>query len=410
MKSLSAAVTTATLSPAAGSRASNSHETGVHSDPRASMTRLPRAVQWLLTEMTGKASAGEQPPWHWTPLRRLALTLAVLLLGIALSLTAIVIGGVAWLLLLPGWLLTVAAQRTFQTSFVHHAAHGKFLSDARAGRWLAEFLSALVWIQPESTYRPGHVRHHGYTATTDDPDLLLLSLFGFRPGQTVASYWQQFRRLLVSPVFHAVYAGFRLRANFWAAAPARTLLSVVWTGLLIGSALLTGTLPELTLVWLIPAWPLFQMAGLCQLLTEHTWVRVGARSDSGRPRMVLGKLTHARFFGEHLPENAGLSGTLLWALRMCCLHLPAKLFCVQADLSSHDLHHRVPRSDWANAAYVRRDAAANGAGQGWPQWTEGWGFTAAADTSFHLLSQLPPNAVLGEPLTYGDVADGVLGM
>ena len=65
---------------------------------------------------------------------------------------------------------------------------------------------------------------------------------------------------------------------------------------------------------------------------------------------------------------------------------------------------------WANAAYARRDAAANGAGQGWPQWTECWGFTAAADTTFHLLSQLPPNAVLGEPLTYGDVADGVLGM
>jgi|GEM_PF-2676565 len=379
-------------------------------DPRESMTRLPAALQWILTEMTGKAVAGERRLWIWTPLRRLGLTLSVLLFGIWLSLCALRMGGVSWLLLIPGWLLTVSAQRTFQTSFVHHAAHGALLRNERWGRWLAELLSAVVWIQPESGYRPGHVRHHGYTATTEDPDLLLLTLFGFLPGQSVANYWAQFWRLLFSLRFHTVYAGFRLKANFIAAGRARQLLSVVWTGLLSGAALWTGTVWEVAVVWLIPAWPLFQMAGLCQLLTEHNWVRVGTRSDGARPRIILGKLTHARFFGESLPEAGGPGATLLWAARMLLIHFPVKLFCAQADLSNHDLHHRIPKSDWANAAYARRDAVAGGELHGWSEWTERWGFIEAANSTFLLLSLLPEDAVLGEPLTYGEVADGVLGM
>jgi fatty acid desaturase len=379
-------------------------------DPRESMTRLPAPLQWILTEMTGKASVAEEPVWLWTPLRRLALTFCVLMFGLWLSLFAVRIGGVAWILIIPGWLLTVSAQRTSQTSFLHHAAHGSLLGNERSGRWLAELMSAIVWIQPESAYRPAHVQHHGYTATTEDPDLLLLALFGFRPGLTVTRYWVQFVYLLLSPRFHTVYASFRLQANFVTVNTARKLVSVVWTGFLAGAAVWTGSVWEVALVWLVPAWPLFQMAGLCQLLTEHNWVRIGARSDRRRPRIILGKLTHARFFGEPLPKKGGLATILLWAARMALLHFPVKLFCVQADLCNHDLHHRIPKSDWANAAYARRDAVVGDQLHGWSEWTERWGFIEAANSTFLLLSLLPEDAVLGEPLTYGDIADGVLGM
>ena len=381
-------------------------------NPRESMQRFPARIQWILTEMTGKASPGERPPWKWTPLRRLALTILVLIMGLTLSWASVAFGRWFWALLPFGWLLTVAAMRTFQTSFVHHAAHGALLKNDKYGRWLAELLSTLVVIQPESEYRSGHRLHHGKTATTDDPDLQLLVEFGFRPGRTIPQYWWQFVNLMLSPKFHTKYALIRLRSNFLAASAIRRLMSLAWATILFLFAATTGSIWQLTFVWLIPAWPLFQMTGLMQLLTEHNWVRIGERSES--PKVILGRLTHDRYFGEEFPANAGVAGTVFWIARMLLIHFPMKLMVAQADLANHSWHHRVPQGDWANAAYHRRDAVlvqvSAGSANGWPEYTECWGFIEAANATFRLLSSLPPNAVLGQPLTYGEISEGILGM
>ena len=46
----------------------------------------------------------------------------------------------------------------------------------------------------------------------------------------------------------------------------------------------------------------------------------------------------------------------------------------------------------------------------WGPYTERRGFRAAANETFQLLSSLPPDAVLGEPKTYAERHDVMLGM
>ena len=316
--------------------------------------------------------------------------------------------GAMYALLVPGWLLTVASMRTFQTSFVHHASHGMFLKPIKLGTRVAELLSVLIWIQPLSLYKADHLLHHSQTATLKDADLRFLVSLGFRPGLSIDRYWKMFFGMLLSPQFHLTYALYRLRANFVAAPFLRKLAAVLWTLALVVLSILGGWTWELLLVWMVPAWPLYQMSGLTQLLTEHNWVRIGDGKE--RVTVVLGRLTHARFFGEAVPEpGAGYVAWLAWFLRMLLIHFPQRLLVAQADLTNHDFHHRVSHGDWSNSAYARRDDALKPSSQ-WPEYTERWGFCAAASDTFRLLSSLPQNAVLGEPLTYGDRNDGFAGM
>ncbi len=368
------------------------------------MRRLPEWMQWLLTELTGKALPDQEPPFRWSAGGRFAQSLVVLALGMGLSLAALRMGGVAWLLLPPGWLLTVSAMRTWQTSFVHHAAHANFLQPAALGRVVAEALSTLVWIQPLSGYQPDHVLHHAKTATTEDADLRFLVALGFKPGLTLSGYWMMFLRMMVSPVFHARYAWFRLRSNFVSAPPLRLAAAVAWTLGIAGLAMLAPW--DVLVLWLVPAWPLYQIAGLLQLLTEHNWVRIGDGRDS--PRVVLSRLTNARFYGEPLPPaGATWSRHVGWSLRLLLVHLPQRLFVAQGDLPNHDWHHRVPRGDWANAAYARSAALSDSS---WPVATELWGNRRTLEQTFQLLAALPASAELGKPLTYGQMRDGILGM
>lgn len=46
----------------------------------------------------------------------------------------------------------------------------------------------------------------------------------------------------------------------------------------------------------------------------------------------------------------------------------------------------------------------------WGPYFERWGFRAAANETFQLLSSLPPDAGLGEPQTYAERRDVMLGM
>jgi fatty acid desaturase len=377
-------------------------------DPRVSMAQAPRPLQWILTEITGKALPGQSPPFRWTAGGRVALTLGTLAIGLTLSWLALD-GGLLWLpLLLPGWLLTVSAMRTWQTSFVHHASHNSLLRPEWLGKLLAELFSVMGWIQPLSGYAPEHRLHHGKTATTADADLRFLVDLGFRPGLAVDAYWRMFLTMLVSPWFHARYARYRLAANFFSAPRLRRLAAIAWTLSLLGLAWWSGQWFALIVIWLVPAWPLYQIAGLTQLLTEHNWVRVGDGVE--RPKVILGRLTHARFFGFHAPQqNAGWTEWAAWLGRMLLISLPERLIVAPGDLPNHDWHHRHTLGDWANSAYARRDDVETGSAD-WGPYTEFWGFRAAATATFQLLSSLPKDAVLGEPTTYVERGEQMLGM
>jgi hypothetical protein len=172
---------------------------------------------------------------------------------------------------------------------------------------------------------------------------------------------------------------------------------------------LGGAWIGLLVAWLIPLVPLFHIAALLQLLTEHTWVRRGAKAS----RATLAEVTHARFLGEAAPP-AGLRGLrwlgawARWWLRMIAIHGTARLGVVTGDLPNHDWHHRNPRGPWPMAAYERRDDPRHR--NGLPEYTECWGLGAALDATFTALALLPRNATLGEPATYEEQKSAMLTM
>jgi hypothetical protein len=94
---------------------------------------------------------------------------------------------------------------------------------------------------------------------------------------------------------------------------------------------------------------------------------------------------------------------------MLLISLPERLFVAPGDLPNHDWHHRHTLGDWANSAYARRDDVEVGSSD-WGSYTEHWGFRAAANATFQLLSSLPKDAVLGEPTTYAERGEQMLGM
>jgi fatty acid desaturase len=359
---------------------------------RESMAVLPDRIQWLLTELTGKALKDQHPPFRWNAAMRFATTMIMLILGITISLMALHAGGIAWILLPIGWLLTTSAMRSFQVVFLHHASHDRFAN------WLAEVLSISIWIQSLNQYRAQHRKHHAKTATSEDKDLALVVSLGLLPGLTRREYWSRLFSTLLSPQFHGHFAMHRLRSNFtsdWT----RTIAATIWTLVLGLWANSQGYFLELAIVWLIPAWPLFQIAAYLSLITEHTWVRHEGPGIS--PRETISRLTSARFFGERAPaKDASRIAWATWTLRMFMIHLPAKLLAVQGDQHSHDWHHRHPKGDWENAAYARSQSQPEDSSRGWPAYTEVWGLKSALNSTFDALAALPKNSILGNPDSY----------
>ncbi|HEY1107192.1 MAG TPA: hypothetical protein VGE76_01125, partial [Opitutaceae bacterium] len=264
------------------------------------------------------------------------------------------------------------------------------------------------WILPFRAYKETHMEHHAKNATTHDVDLVFLAELGFRPGLTVRQYWRQLLRSIVSPRFHALYFRARMKANFVSACPLRATAAGVYTTALLAAT--WGHWGTLALAFLLPVFPLYHVAGLLQLLTEHNWVRVG-ENIKGQKALTVRRLTNARFMGEAAPalpatSLAGARAWLRWTFRMLFLHLPARLFVVQGDLPAHDLHHTKTDRNWAIAIHARRAAVLERP----EHYYEIWGLATAILATFELLSRLPATAKLGEPLTYGEIADTYLSM
>ena len=134
------------------------------------------------------------------------------------------------------------------------------------------------------------------------------------------------------------------------------------------------------------------------------------------PALAKPVIVTAPCCGDVTTENVRASPSrslawMAWTARMVLVHLPSRLFVAPGDLPNHDFHHRLPKGDWANSAYARRDdGLANTETGRWPDYTERWGFAAAVGETFGLLASLPADAVLGDPLTYRERAEAMLGM
>lgn len=380
-------------------------ETSAQDSPRNEMQRrLPRWVQPLLTELTGKAPDSGEPVFRWTPLGRVMLTVSVFFLSIIASFQAIEMGGLALLALPVSWLLTASSVRVIQTTVVHHASHLRLLPNPVANQWVAEILSLLAWISPLRVYAKYHKLHHQDLGGPQDPDLKFIIELGLKPGLQVAEYWKQFWVTMVSLRFHLMYIAARARDNFIEAQASRRLASYGYAIFLIIVASYTGKGVAMLLAYGFPVLILTQMAAWAGLLGLHQWVPIPGKSQTE----MNASLTSGRYVGEPLPSS-GLSGWRFWwsmagwTLRMGTIHLFQRLAISPGDIPSHDWHHYHPVSfEWANHAFARRDAQSLDAKRSWT-YAEIWGPGKAIGATFERFSRLPKNTKLGDPLTDAEI-------
>lgn len=340
----------------------------MHGQPRETMDVLPGFLQPFLTWLTGVPLPDQKPRWLWTPGGRALGAAIVILIGLALGVLGLSATWGLVPLLVVSWLLTTSGMRMLYVVIEHACTHNAFAASPRANRIVGETISTLLWATPYDRFRNDHKVHHHSTRAACDPDVQFLLGTGFRPGMSRDEFRRYLGTTLVSPSYHLSYFRERLRSNF--AAPAgRTAMS--WAYALALFAGLSATelwLPWL-LLWAFPAVVLFQVSSLVNYHSEHRWPQ---SADSGR--LARARLSYGRFCGDPVPRVAG--ATLLeragawsmWWLRVLFVHLPYRLFVLVGDLPQHDLHHRRPGSDWANAAYARRDDIAAGC----PGWSEGY--------------------------------------
>jgi len=346
--------------------------------PRETMRALPGALQPFLTWMTGKPLPGEAPTIRWTPLRRGLWTAIVLALGVALALAAT---GPVWstspaagaALLVVAWILTTGSMRMLYVVIEHSCTHNAFAPTPRLNRAFGEIISTVLWATPYQLFRDGHRVHHTATRTMSDPDVHFLFGTGYRRSMTKADFWRYLARTLVSPRYHAVYLYNRLKDNF-TAAPYRAVMAGTYLAILVSVLTLGDAWLPWLLAWGIPVTVLFQVSSLINYHSEHRWPQ---GTETGR--LAKARLSYGRFCGDAAPADDRRSGPArlvawaIWWLRVALVHVPYRLFVLVGDLPQHDLHHRRPGADWANAAYARRDDVAAGC-PGWPEdYTEVWG-------------------------------------
>ena len=327
-------------------------------NPRQTMAHLPSILQHPLTWITGKPLSGQQPLFRWIPRTRLLAGMTATLLGSAASLLALAHGGVTFLLLLPGFLLTSGGLRALYLEIAHNAVHHAFGKSRRVDRLITEIFTTLTLMNGYHVFRREHVqKHHGKNGTLEDPDYAALVAWGFAPGLPFSLLLRRAMLAPINPRIHASYLLARLRTNFIDGPRSRRALALAWHGGMLAAVAATGTWLAFLVVWALPLIWGFQVSSLLQMLAgEHRW---GLDVPSGRDGAQL--RTYGRFVGDFYPAN-GVSAKLRWWARLAFLHLPARVFVfVGNDIGpAHDVHHRRPFFDWSNAAYAREAMIARG--------------------------------------------------
>lgn len=336
---------------------------------RASLDRaFPRWSQPLWTWLTGLALSGQEPVVRWTPRGHLVLQLLILLAATVAAGWVAELGGWAWLAYPPLVLVATGALRALYIVTGHFAAHGSFSDHETGNAIVGELASTLTLTLDHETYERHHaVFHHSKRlGTPEDPDTKLVGGLGFVPGVALEVLRRRLAWTLISPRFHASFTWGRLAANLRDTRGWRRLSAWGLHGLILGLGFGAGHGWGLVFGWLIPLVPLYNASALLQFISEHRWFRVRAAEESAREHQA--KLTFGRFLGDPAPEG-GAEAWAMWWLRLAFLHLPARVAVLVGDLPQHDLHHLRPRGEWANAAYTRRDVAAEMADR-WPRGEE----------------------------------------
>jgi fatty acid desaturase len=364
-------------------------------DVRESMRCLPRLLQPFLTWVTGKPLRGQEPFVRSRPVLRLVGALGMLANGIGFGAIVLDAPYALWLLLPVAWLMTTGALRDLYLGIAHHAAHDNLFRSQRANRIAGTLLTSLVFELSFDRYRESHLRHHSAKlGGPEDDDVLALSAMGIHPGLPRAELWDRLlRRGLLSPRFYASRLARRLRETFAEASRVHRLAALAWHGGSLALVALYDAWAVWLLVWLPPLLVLSQASLLANTACEHVW-HVRPPRDGVRVHQTV-----ARFLGDPTPQDprgvGRVAGWARWWARLLFLHVPSRMAVLIGDLPQHDLHHRRPQSDWANAAYVRQeDLEASPEGT----YREVWGSLAAhIDFVFDAWRDLPNASAAERP-------------
>lgn len=349
---------------------------------------LPAWSQVLLSRFTGKALPGQLLP-HVSPMRHLTCALICLVAGVALSAEAAAAG--LYLLLLPGWALSVHAARKLQLTIVHYCAHGTVCGTLRRNVWLGRVLCLLLFITEFDSYKSSHLGHHklNVLSTPADPTMRFLLQAGIEPGLTTQELWRRLLTALVSPRFHLLVLRNRLMTHFVGTSwPKRGAAAVYGAGLLC-CTFAAGAWLTFLLAVVVPFVLLYQVSQLLRLCVEHSWPE---EVTAGRTREEYEELTSAVFVGAPPPTGEltslpGLTAWGAWAFGMTG-HALARACVMVGDTPCHDDHHHHPTSrSWCDYQASRQsnlERAASGPRQ---TYTETWGLFHTIHVNFDSFSR-----------------------
>ena len=395
-------------------------------DVRITWSKLPKCLQWFLTWFSGKPLEGQTPLIKRSNLSHLFTAYGWLLAGIVLSFYGQLSG--FYVLVPVGWLFTVSGARKLIPTINHYCAHGDLLpSQLREKyKWLhpyiADFNSALLWLQDYATYRAEHLMHHklNVVASIVDPDMAFMWQLGFKAGMSKRRLWMVLLWNLIIPFskLHRLFIKSRVKTTFLNSSKFRAMVQLVTLAVLIYMSYATSLFTVIVAV-VVPMTYFYHMASLLQFASEHLWLNTvdetGRLPKTGHNKVLIPRskrITNARFCGEPLSiletDSAlvTLGKTFIWVIKMVFFHLPARIFVLSGDLIVHDWHHRCKfGSDWANAFYARAEMAKKLEDTEFPL-TEVWGLGNALNLVFENLSKMPEI----DPALVEEDADAVLGM
>lgn len=338
----------------------------IRQNPRETMRRLPAVLQPFLTWLTGMPLYDQEPLINWSAYTRTGAAFVVAFLGIGLSCVFLSLGG--WYLagLLLSIMITTNGMRSLYMVTEHYCIHDEYSRKRWVNVLIGDIVSTLLLAAPVYVFRHDHPRHHATVRRDNDPDVIFLVTMGYRRGMTKSEFRRHILWTCLSPVYHLRYLWMRLVWNFTGPVY-RVAATVAYVAVTVAVLTYFQWWTAWLIIWFVPAVILFQASSLINYQAEHLWDDI----SNLKGREALARVCVGRFCGEPVPDAPisdfprWIAGWSKWWGRLLLLHLPYRVLVLQGDLSQHDLHHRRPHSDWANAAYARRDDIIAGT-PGWP--------------------------------------------
>ncbi|MEJ8814913.1 fatty acid desaturase [Variovorax ureilyticus] len=372
-------------------------------DPRALMAlRLPRAMQPVLTWLTGRPAPGERvrvrAPWTFL-LEALAWTVLGQLVGAVGFATH---GLISAALIALSLVLTTAGVSLFQIAVFHRCAHAQLFADRRHNRDVGRLVSALLLFKHFDRYQQEHMSHHSVRTLLTEGDEFNDFVLGFcrlEPGMPKRQLWRCVLTSLASPRFHTRFLVHRARMSWMSGDRLHDTVGITSWALGAAGCAAAGWLIPFFVLWVLPLTLLLQLVTVGRILIEH---RFPDPSHSGdRDKLFQCRVTLGVFPGSEPPPHdaatlRGLVSWVTWWADMLTVQLLVRVVVLVADTPCHDFHHRRPSSPrWTEYAHARQDDLDAGC-PGYPiNYGETWGLIRAIDENLAALSSLPRDASAG---------------